>query len=164
MLKDLDSWGINSESGSFYDAKFGCIAGWRWIIIIKELLVRDWRCWRVLALQGYYDGQKIQTLETIQVEKNQKVIITVLDEFVEEMPVRKGRSARGLLSEYADTGLWEKEKTAWEKAVAENMQMLDTNMVLRYLLNDNREMADEAETIIKEGSVLLTTASFLKNR
>ena len=35
--------------------------------------------------------------------------------------------------------------------------MLDTNMVLRYLLNDSREMADEAETIIKEGSVLLTT-------
>lgn len=37
------------------------------------------------------------------------------------------------------------------------MQMLDTNMILRYLLNDSREMADEAETIIKEGSVLLTT-------
>lgn len=66
----------------------------------------------MLALQGYYDGQKIQTLEAIQAEKNQKVIITVLDEFVEEMPVRKGHSARGLLSEYADTGLWEKEKTA----------------------------------------------------
>lgn len=73
----------------------------------------------MLALQGYYDGQKIQTLEAIQAEKNQKVIITVLDEFVEEMPVRKGHSARGLLSEYADTGLWEKEKTAGEKAVAE---------------------------------------------
>ena len=73
----------------------------------------------MLALQGYYDGQKIQTLEEIQAKKNQKVIITVLDEFVEEMPVRKGHSARGLLSEYADTGLWEKEKTAWEKAVAE---------------------------------------------
>lgn len=37
------------------------------------------------------------------------------------------------------------------------MQMLDTNMVLRYLLNDNKEMADEAERIIKNGSVLLTT-------
>lgn len=37
------------------------------------------------------------------------------------------------------------------------MQMLDTNMVLRYLLNDNKEMADEAERIIKDGSVLLTT-------
>ncbi len=73
----------------------------------------------MLALQGYYDGQKIQTLEAIQAKKNQKVIITVLDEFVEEMPVRKEHSARGLLSEYADTGLWEKEKTAWEKAVAE---------------------------------------------
>lgn len=73
----------------------------------------------MLALQGYYDGQKIQTLGTIQAEKNQKVIITVLDEFVEEMPAKKGRSARGLLSEYADTELWDKEKTAWEKAVAE---------------------------------------------
>lgn len=73
----------------------------------------------MLTLQGYYDGQKIQTLEAIQAKKNQKVIITVLDEFVEEMPVRKEHSARGLLSEYADTGLWEKEKTAWEKAVAE---------------------------------------------
>ena len=70
------------------------------------------------SLQGYYDGQKIQTLEVIQAEKNQKVIITVLDEFVEEMPIRKGHSARGLLSDYANTGLWEKEKTAWEKAVA----------------------------------------------
>lgn len=36
------------------------------------------------------------------------------------------------------------------------MQMLDTNMVLRYLLNDNKEMADEAERIIKNGSVLVT--------
>lgn len=37
------------------------------------------------------------------------------------------------------------------------MQMLDTNMVLRYLLNDNEEMAEEAERIIKKGSALLTT-------
>lgn len=34
--------------------------------------------------------------------------------------------------------------------------MLDTNMVLRYLLNDNKEMADEAERIIRDGSVLVT--------
>ncbi|MEY8518888.1 PIN domain-containing protein [Lachnospiraceae bacterium 29-84] len=32
------------------------------------------------------------------------------------------------------------------------MEMLDTNMILRYLLNDNKEMADEAEIIIKKGS------------
>lgn len=32
------------------------------------------------------------------------------------------------------------------------MEMLDTNMILRYLLNDNKEMEDEAEKIIKKGS------------
>ena len=73
----------------------------------------------MLALQGYYDGQKIQTLEAIQAKKNQKVIITVLDEFVGETPDKKEGSARGLLSEYANPKLWEEEKTAWEKAVIE---------------------------------------------
>ena len=73
----------------------------------------------MLALQGYYDGQKIQPLETIQAKKNQKVIITILDEFVEETPNKKEKSARGLLSEYANPKLWEEEKTAWEKAVTE---------------------------------------------
>lgn len=28
------------------------------------------------------------------------------------------------------------------------MQMLDANIILRYLLNDNKEMADEADKII----------------
>lgn len=51
----------------------------------------------MLALQGYYDGQKIQTMEKIQAKKNQKVIITVLDEFVEELPDKKVHSARGML-------------------------------------------------------------------
>ena len=36
------------------------------------------------------------------------------------------------------------------------MVMLDANMVLRYLLNDNEKMADEAARIIEEGSVLVT--------
>lgn len=36
------------------------------------------------------------------------------------------------------------------------MEMLDTNMILRYLLNDNEKMADEAEKIIREGSVQVT--------
>lgn len=67
-------------------------------------------CWHY---RGYYDGETIQTLGTIHAEKNQKVIITVLDEFVEEPPAVKGHSARGLLSEYADTGLWDKEDAAW---------------------------------------------------
>lgn len=36
------------------------------------------------------------------------------------------------------------------------MEMLDTNMILRYLLNDNKKMADEAEKIIREGSAQVT--------
>ena len=33
------------------------------------------------------------------------------------------------------------------------MVMLDANMVLRYLLNDNEKMADEAARIIEESPV-----------
>lgn len=72
----------------------------------------------MLALQGYYDGSNIQTLETIHAKKNQKVIITILDEFVEENNTKKS-SAKGLLSQYADPKLQKEEKTAWEKAVTE---------------------------------------------
>ena len=36
------------------------------------------------------------------------------------------------------------------------MVMLDTNIILRYLLNDNEQMADEAEKIIKENMALVT--------
>ncbi len=38
----------------------------------------------MLALQGYYDGTMVRTLEKINVKKNQKLIITVLDEFMDE--------------------------------------------------------------------------------
>ena len=34
--------------------------------------------------------------------------------------------------------------------------MLDANIILRYLLNDDKVMADEAERIITEGSVYVT--------
>ena len=64
----------------------------------------------MLALQGYYDGQNIQTLGAIRAKKNQRVIITVLDEFIEEQSDKKDCSARGLLSEYANLELWTEEK------------------------------------------------------
>ena len=40
----------------------------------------------MLALNGYYDGKQIQTFEQVHAKKNQKLIITVLDEFIEEKP------------------------------------------------------------------------------
>ena len=69
----------------------------------------------MLALQGYFDGNMVQTLEKINAKKNQKVIITVLDEFIEEVPKQKKRSARGLLSEYANQELQKNEQAAWDK-------------------------------------------------
>lgn len=36
------------------------------------------------------------------------------------------------------------------------MKLLDANMILRYLLNDNEEMANEAEALISEGYVQVT--------
>lgn len=74
----------------------------------------------MLVLQGYYDGKSIQTLGKLHAKKNQRLIITVLDEFISEVPEeKKGRTARGALSKYANPKLWEQEKAAWEKAVTE---------------------------------------------
>ncbi|MBD5137448.1 MAG: hypothetical protein HDT39_16125 [Lachnospiraceae bacterium] len=50
---------------------------------------------------GYYDGIAVQTLEKIQAKKNQKLIITILDKFIDELPEVKIHSARGSLSKYA---------------------------------------------------------------
>ena len=74
----------------------------------------------MLALEGYYDGESVRTLEKINAQKNQKLIITILDEFVEEKPKEQNpQTARGILSKYANPALWEQEKIAWEKAVIE---------------------------------------------
>lgn len=74
----------------------------------------------MLALEGYYDGENVQALGNIQARKNQKLIITVLDEFIEELPKKKSvQTARGMLAKYADPKLRELEKSAWEKAVVE---------------------------------------------
>lgn len=72
----------------------------------------------MVALKGYYDGNAIQTLERIDARKNQKVIITILDEFIEEKSGDEtGGTSRGVLSKYANPALRELEKSAWEEAV-----------------------------------------------
>jgi hypothetical protein len=35
------------------------------------------------ALKGYFDGEKFISLDKTTIKKNQKVIITILDEFIE---------------------------------------------------------------------------------
>ena len=72
------------------------------------------------ALQAYFDGNAVKTLGDVKLKKNQKLIITVLDEFLDDVPKKEtGKSARGILSKYANNDLLEEENTAWEKVVAE---------------------------------------------
>ena len=59
-------------------------------------------------------------MEKIHAKKNQILIITVLDEFMDESESKdEKKAARGILAQYADLGLREKEQYAWEKAVTE---------------------------------------------
>lgn len=36
------------------------------------------------ALKGYYDGRYFKAIDKVNIKKNQKVIITVLEEFIDE--------------------------------------------------------------------------------
>ena len=38
----------------------------------------------MIAIMGYYDGASIQLLEQAEVKKNQKVIVTIMDDFLKE--------------------------------------------------------------------------------
>ena len=85
----------------------------------------------MLAIQGYYDGSAFQPLEDVKVSPNQKVIITIMDEFVQKSKItenerlKKIKSLRGSLAEYAIKDgrsideIMELESKAWEQAVAE---------------------------------------------
>ena len=73
----------------------------------------------MLAVQGYYDGITIKPLEKIAAKPNQLVIITFMDEFVEPVKDVRKKGMRGVLAQYANPELRDKEKGAWERAVVE---------------------------------------------
>ncbi len=73
----------------------------------------------MVAVQGYYDGMSIKSFEKITAKPNQRVIITIMDEFVEPDIAEEKKGMRGALSQYADSKLQEKEKGAWERAMVE---------------------------------------------
>ena len=80
----------------------------------------------MLAIHGYYDGMSFQPLEKPQVKMNQRVIITIMNDFVDPPPksvckerADKAKQVRGILAEYADPILREREKGAWERAAIE---------------------------------------------
>lgn len=73
----------------------------------------------MLAVQGYYDGVSIRPLEAITAKPNQRVIITIMDEFVEPAKAEPQKGMRGVLAQYADPELAKQEKGAWERAAVE---------------------------------------------
>lgn len=73
----------------------------------------------MISVQGYYDGEAIKPLEKIAAKPNQRVIITIMDEFVEPVKAVRKKGIRGVLAQYANPELREKEKGAWERAAVE---------------------------------------------
>ena len=71
------------------------------------------------AVNGYFDGVSIKLLEKMTAKPNQRVIVTVTDEFVEPSKTNIKKSMRGVLSNYANPKLAEKESGAWERAMVE---------------------------------------------
>ena len=89
--------------------------------MIHRLEVSD-----MLAVQGYYDGAAFQPLEKTKVLPNQKVIITIMDEFVpkpktsEEDRLKLVEELSGSLAAYARINeSMELESRAWRQAVIE---------------------------------------------
>ena len=71
------------------------------------------------TVQGYYDGVMIKPLEKINAKPNQRVIITIMDEYVEPTKIPRKEGMRGILSQYANPSLAEREKDEWERAMIE---------------------------------------------
>ena len=68
----------------------------------------------MLSVQGYYDGSAIRPLEEIVAKPNQRVLIMIMDDFLNENDKAEVAKLRGALSKYANPALIEKEKGAWQ--------------------------------------------------
>ena len=72
----------------------------------------------MLVLPAYFDGETVKTVDNYKFSKDQKLMITVLDE-AEETKINGIKTLRGSLSKYANPKLIEKEKSAWSMASGE---------------------------------------------
>ena len=73
----------------------------------------------MIAVNGYFDGNMIQTLEKLNARKNQRVIITLLEEDIQINHNEKKMKAAGSLAKYANPNLIPMEEGAWERAVSD---------------------------------------------
>jgi hypothetical protein len=54
----------------------------------------------MLAVKGFYDGENFKSLEKVNAKKNQKVIITILDEEIEKNNVNKIKPHRKFMGKW----------------------------------------------------------------
>ena len=73
----------------------------------------------MMAIEGYYDGISIKPLERVQAKPNQRVVITFMDELIEPINAPEKKGIRGVLAEYANPELRDREKDAWGQAMVE---------------------------------------------
>ena len=71
------------------------------------------------TVQGYFDGISIKPLEKLVAKPNQRVIITITDEFVIPSKTVQKNGLRGILSQYANPDLIKMEKGAWAHAMVD---------------------------------------------
>ena len=69
------------------------------------------------TIAAYFDGNSVQTLEDAPLKRNQRLLINVLDEFLDTNAGVK--ALRGGLSKYANPELRSQESSAWASAVEE---------------------------------------------
>ncbi len=89
----------------------------------------------MVSVNGYFDGNVVKPLEKIDAKPNQRVIITIMDEFFTPEPKKDIKSMRGVLAQYADPELAKKEKEAWERAVTADSQQHSESAVCFILYN-----------------------------
>lgn len=74
----------------------------------------------MISVNGYYDGKIIRPLEKLNAKKNQRIIITLLDEDIQPKNIATKKTAAGILAKYANVDLIPMEEGAWERAVENN--------------------------------------------
>lgn len=76
----------------------------------------------MISVNGYFDGSIIRTLEKLNARKNQRIIITLLDEDIKTNELETNRSAAGSLAKYANPDLIPLEDGVWERTVKDNYE------------------------------------------
>lgn len=72
----------------------------------------------MISIPAYFDGNTVRPIGEYTFEKNQKLLITVLEE--NNVDRATGiKALRGCLSQYANPELIKKEKDAWKAAMEE---------------------------------------------